>query len=100
LWIAAHAEIVVGAPYSHTLVGVLGVSFREFLGQAVDIVEVAVRLVLVLLVKLGFVETFIIKFGGDWGSGLSSTDGGDFALVNGVLDWTKSGNSWSNVNTS
>jgi len=49
LRIAAHAEIVIRAPDRHTLLLRGGVGPREFLGQPVDVVEVAVRLVLVLL---------------------------------------------------
>jgi hypothetical protein len=90
LGIAAHTKVVIGAPHSHTLVGVLGVGFGEFLGQTVDVVEVAVRLVLVLLVELGLVEALVVKFGSDGGGGLSSADnGGDLALVVGVLGWAK-----------
>jgi hypothetical protein len=36
-------------------------SSREFLGEAVDVVEVAVRLVFVLLVKFIIVEAFIVE---------------------------------------
>ena len=44
----------------------------ELLGQAIDIVEVTVRLVLVLLFQLGIIEVFVIKLccalavGMDW----------------------------------
>jgi hypothetical protein len=34
----------------------------EFLGQTIDVVEIAIRLVLVLLVELGIVEAFIVEF--------------------------------------
>jgi hypothetical protein len=35
----------------------------KFLGQAIDIVEIAIGLVLVLLVKFGIVKGLIVKFG-------------------------------------
>ncbi len=52
-------------------------SARKFLGQAIDVVEVAVRLVFMFLVQLGLVKAVIVKFdrcgrgrlaGGNWGS--------------------------------
>jgi hypothetical protein len=36
----------------------------EFLGEAVDVVEVAVGLVLVLLIELSRIEGLVVKFGG------------------------------------
>jgi hypothetical protein len=55
----------------------------EFLGEAVDVVEVAVGLVLVLLVELGRIEGLIVEFGGlrwrRWAAGGEVLGGG--ALV-------------------
>lgn len=39
-------------------------SAREFLCEAIDVVKVAVRLVLVLLIQLGIVEGLVIELGG------------------------------------
>lgn len=61
--VAAHTEIVVGAPNSHSFILVRHVCAGEFLGEAIDVVEVAVRLVLVLLLQLGVVELFIVELG-------------------------------------
>ena len=43
---------------------------REFLGEAVDVVEVAVGFVFVFLVQFCVVEAFIIVFGNFWSRGL------------------------------
>jgi hypothetical protein len=59
--VAAHAEIVVGAPDGDALVLVGHVGAGELLGQAVDVVEVAVGLVLVLLVELGIVVGLVVE---------------------------------------
>lgn len=84
LGVAAHAEVVVGAPYGDLLVLGFLVGAREFLGQAIDIVEVAVRLVLVLLVQLILIESLIVEFLGVRSSGLSSIEGlGGGGLLNG-----------------
>jgi hypothetical protein len=37
-------------------------SLRKFLREAIDIVEIAVRLVLVLLIEFGIVESLIVEF--------------------------------------
>lgn len=63
LLISSHSEVIVGAPYSHTLVLLVLVGLRKLLGQTIDIVEIPVRLVLALLLKLGIVETLVIEFG-------------------------------------
>jgi hypothetical protein len=39
------------------------VGARKVLRQAIDVVEVTVRLVFVLLVELVVVETFVVEFG-------------------------------------
>lgn len=52
----------------------------KLLGEAVDVVEVAVGLVLVLLVQLGIVVGFVVEFalvtdGSDSGRCLTGSDG-------------------------
>jgi hypothetical protein len=59
--VATHTQIVVGAPNRHTLLLGCHVSAWELLRQTVDVVEVAVRLVLMLLLQLIVVEAFIIE---------------------------------------
>lgn len=67
VWVASHAEVVVGAPDSHLVLRGLLVGTRKFLGQSVDVVEVAIRLVLVLLVQLIVVKAFVVERRGSWG---------------------------------
>lgn len=65
----------------------------EFLGQTIDIVKVAVRFVLVLLVQLGLVESFIVELRGLWRGRLSG--GGDLGSLLGIgrgLDGVDEGN--------
>ena len=62
VWVAAHAEVVVGTPHCHFLLLVGQMGARELLCHAIDVVEVAVRLVLVLLVELIVVEALIVEF--------------------------------------
>ena len=62
LGIAAHSEIIIGAPYCDSLVLVGHVGLWEFLGQTIDIIEVAVGLVFVLLFEFGTVEFFVVEF--------------------------------------
>src|SRR5579862_3480566 len=62
LRIAAHSEIIIGAPHSDTLINVRHMRLGKFFGQAIDIVEVAVGLILVLLIKLGIIEGLVVKF--------------------------------------
>jgi hypothetical protein len=42
------------------------VSTGKLLGETIDVVEVAVRLVLVLLLQLSIVKVFIVKLGSLW----------------------------------
>lgn len=78
LLVASHAEVVIGAPDSHTLFGRRSVGTRELLGETVDVVEIAVRLVLVLLLKLRIVKALVIvrlvgrRIGGTAEGGLGS----------------------------
>lgn len=78
--VAAHAEVVVGAPDGDLLLGGGHVCSRELFGHAVDVVEVTVRLVLVLLVQLVGVELLVVELGrfGDCGFGTSTSDLGVF----------------------
>lgn len=62
LRIAAHAQIVVRAPDRHALLRGGRVGPRKLLGEPVDVVEVAVRFVLVLLLQFAVVERTIIKW--------------------------------------
>lgn len=59
--VLAHAEVVVRAPDGDLVLGLCGVGARELLGQAVDVVEEAVGLVLVLLVQLLLVGGLVVK---------------------------------------
>lgn len=61
--VAAHAEVVVGAPDCDLLLLGGHVGTGELLGQTVDVIEVAVRLVLVLLLQLVLVELLIVELG-------------------------------------
>lgn len=63
MWVAAHAQVVVGAPHRHLVLGRFLVRTRKLLGQTVNVVEVSVRLVLVLLLKLILVEAFVVEIG-------------------------------------
>lgn len=49
---------------------------RELLGQTIDVVEVAVRLVLVLLLQLAFVERIVVETGVDGGLRTVTADRG------------------------
>jgi hypothetical protein len=44
------------------------VSTGKLFGETIDVVEVAVRLVLVLLLQLSIVKVFIVKLGSLWSS--------------------------------
>lgn len=59
--IVAHTEVIVGAPNLDFVLGIGGVSNREFASEPVDVVEVAVGLVLVLLGQFALVEGFIVE---------------------------------------
>lgn len=64
LGISSHAKIIIGAPDRDSLVLVRHVRLREFLRKAIDVVEVAVRLILMLLVQLGIVKLLVIELDG------------------------------------
>lgn len=59
--VAAHAQVVIGAPDGDPLLLAGHVGAGELLGQAVDVVEVAVGLVLVLLLELGIVVGLVVE---------------------------------------
>ena len=61
LWVATHAKVVVGAPYGNLLVGRFFVGAREVLRQAIDVVEVPVRFILVFFVELIVVKSFVVE---------------------------------------
>jgi hypothetical protein len=67
LRVAPHAEIVVGAPNGHLLLLGSHVSARKFLSEAINVVEVAVRFILVLLVKFIVIKAFVVKVRSLWG---------------------------------
>lgn len=50
--VVSHAEVIVGAPNLDLILDILGVGKWEFVRKPINIVEVAVRLVLVLLLEL------------------------------------------------
>lgn len=60
-WVTAHAKVVIGAPNRDLVLGRFFVGSREFLGQSVDVVEVAVGLVLVLLVQLALIVRLVVE---------------------------------------
>jgi len=75
--VLAHPQIVIRAPNIHLILRIGGMRYRELGGEAIDIVEVAVRpatvklkiprcirrcsLVLVLLVQLGLVKRLVVE---------------------------------------
>ena len=59
--VTAHAQVVVGAPHRHFLLWRRHVRAGEFLCQPIDVVEVAVRLIAVLLIQLALIERFIVE---------------------------------------
>lgn len=61
--VATHAKIVIGAPDGDALFLVGHVGTGKFLGQAIDVVEVAVGLVLVLLVQFSSVVGIVVELG-------------------------------------
>lgn len=69
LGVAAHAEVVVSAPNGDTLLLVGHVGAGKLLGQAVDVVEVAVGLVLVLLIELRGIKGVVVELGEVGGGG-------------------------------
>ena len=62
LRVASHSQIIVGAPDSDFLILAGHMSFWEFLGETIDVVEVAVGFIFVLLVQLIIVELLIVEF--------------------------------------
>jgi hypothetical protein len=62
--VAAHSEIVIRAPHGHPLFDRGGVSTGEFLGETIDVVEVAVGLVLVFLLQFALVESIVVEWSG------------------------------------
>lgn len=74
--VLAHAEVVVRAPHGDLVLGLCGVGARELLSQAVDVVEEAVGLVLVLLVQLLLVGGLVVKSLAGGGDSMGSRDHG------------------------
>ena len=66
VFVATHAQIVIGAPHRDSLVFGGRVGTREFFGKAIDVVEVAVGFVLMLFVELAGVKRRVIEFGNRW----------------------------------
>ena len=61
LWVSTHAEVIIRTPDGDTLVPGRHMGLGEFFSKPVDIVEIAVRFVFVLFLKLGIVEAFVIE---------------------------------------
>ena len=59
--VVTHAEVVVGTPNFDLILAVTGVGDGELVGETVNVVEVTVRGVLVLLLKLGGVELLVVE---------------------------------------
>lgn len=57
---------------------------RKLLGKTVDVVEIAVRLVLVLFLQLSIVETLIVEFGQLRCRGLRARDSN---IMLSLVDW-------------
>jgi hypothetical protein len=72
--VTTHSQVVIGAPYDDFVLFVGHMSSRKLLSQAIDVVKVAVRLVLVLLIKFRLVESLIIEFGWRWRIWRSGSD--------------------------
>lgn len=85
--VTAHAEIIIGAPDSDKLLGHRHVGTRKLLRKTIDVVEVAIRFVLVLLVKFCFVEILVVKLGGCWWGRLWPGEGGVMLLHEGNSGW-------------
>lgn len=85
--ISAHAEIVIRAPDSDKLLGHRHVGTRKLLRKSVDVVEVAIRFVLVLLVKFVLVELLIVKLGGCWWGRLWAGECGVMLLHKRTSGW-------------
>ena len=62
LRIASHSQIIVGTPNRDPLFLAGHMCSRKFLGEAIDVVEVAVGFIFVLLVQLMIVELLVIEF--------------------------------------
>ena len=60
--VVSHSKVVIGAPDLHLVLGVRGMSYREFVCKPVDVVEVTVRLVVVLLLQLIGIKLFVVEF--------------------------------------
>lgn len=85
--VAAHAKVIVGAPDSHTFLRHRHMSTRKLLRKAVDVIEVAIRFVLVLLVELILVKLLVIELGGRWSSRLWTGKGFVVFLHEGDRGW-------------
>lgn len=62
-WVTAHSEVVIGTPDSDSFIFGGHMSPGEFLGEAIDVVEIAVGFILVLLIQLVVVEAFVVEIG-------------------------------------
>jgi hypothetical protein len=78
LRVPAHTKVIIGAPHGDSLILVGHVSAGELFGETIDVVEVAVGLILMLLVKLGIVESLVVELGSFV---LDGTDGLDMLRV-------------------
>lgn len=63
LWVASHAEIIIGTPHGDPLTLVCHVGLRKLLCETIDVIEIAIRFVLMLLLDFRIVETIVVEFG-------------------------------------
>lgn len=73
MFVPTHAKVVVGAPDGDALLWDRHMRTRELFRQSIDVIEVAVRFVLVLLVQLIVIETIIVEARSRWGTGLETS---------------------------
>jgi len=59
--IVAHPKIIISAPNFNLILDAAGMSDGEFGCETIDVIEIAVRFVLVLLVELTDVKLLIVK---------------------------------------
>ena len=70
LGVSTHTQVIVRAPDRNPLIAGCHVGLWKLLGEAVDVIEIPVRFVLVFLFEFGIVESFVVKFRWHWRSRL------------------------------
>ena len=62
LGMLGHAKVVIRTPNSNLFLFLCRVAARKLFSESIDIVEVAIRLVLVFLVKLGAIKRLVVEW--------------------------------------